>query len=64
MSVRVEIEGGRLSEVRVRERAPIITVMFKVAQTCGITLTANSALFELSDSLKICTVNTKLLELE
>ncbi len=53
--VRVEVEGGRVWEVRVRERAPVITVMFKVAQTSGDQLTINSALFEVCDALKIRT---------
>ena len=51
--VPVEVEGRRVCEVRVREQAPIITVMFKVAQVSGVTLTINSALFELSESLRI-----------
>lgn len=39
--------------VEVRERAPIITVMFKAADTAGIKLTANSGIFEISETLRI-----------
>lgn len=51
--VSVEVEGGRVCEVRVRERAPVITVMFKVAQMTEVTLTINSAIFEVCESLRI-----------
>ena len=40
-------------EVRVREKAPVITLMFKVAEVAGVNLTANSAIFEICESLKI-----------
>ena len=46
-------EGGRVWEVRVREKAPVITLMFKVAEAAGVNLTANSAIFEICESLKI-----------
>ena len=51
--VPVEVEGGRVCEVTVRETAPVISVMFKVAETAGVKLATNSAIFEISESLRI-----------
>ena len=48
-------EGGRVWEVRVREKAPVITLMFKVAEAAGVTLTLTSAIFEICETLKIRT---------
>lgn len=53
--VTVEIDGtNRSVEVRVREKAPVITVMFRAAQQAGCTLSTKSALFEVLESLKLC----------
>ena len=51
--VRVEVEGGRVWEVTVREGAPVINVMFRVAKAAGIELDITSALFEISEHLRI-----------
>ena len=48
-------EDGRVWEVRVREKAPVITLMFKVAEAAGVTLTLTSAIFEICETLKIRT---------
>lgn len=49
----VEIEGGRIVEVTVREGAPVITVMFRVAETAHLSLVPTSSLFEISPQLKL-----------
>ena len=46
-------EGGRVWEVRIREKAPVITLMFKVAEVTAVTLTLTSAIFEICETLKI-----------
>ena len=48
-------EGGRVWEVRIREKAPVITLMFKVAEAAAVTLTLTSAIFEICETLKIRT---------
>ena len=54
MIVTVEIADGRgVFDVTVKEKAPVISVIFKAAKTAGITLKPESALFEVSESLKI-----------
>lgn len=40
-------------EVTVREGAPVITVIFRVAKAAGIELDTTSALFEISEHLRI-----------
>ncbi len=55
MLVEVEVEAkGVTVEVRVREKAPVITLMFRAARSAGLSLTTNSALFEVVPSLKLC----------
>ncbi len=53
VAVKVEAKGLTV-EVRVREKAPVITVMFRAAKAAGLSLTTNSALFEMVASLKLC----------
>ena len=40
-------------EVTVREGAPLITVMFRVAKEAGCTLVPTSSLFEIATQLKL-----------
>ena len=47
------MEGGRVVEVTVREGAPVITVMFRVAEVAGLTLEPASSLFEIAPQLKL-----------
>ena len=55
MLVEVEVEAKGLTvQVRVREKAPVITLMFRAARSAGLSLTTNSALFEVVSSLKLC----------
>ena len=49
----VEVEGGSVVEVTVREGAPVITVMFRVAEAAGLTLEPTSSLFEIASHLKL-----------
>ena len=53
LEVSVEVERGRVVTVWVRERAPVITVMFKVAEASGLKITTNSGLFEISEAFRI-----------
>lgn len=51
--VSVEVEGGNNLNVTVREGAPVITVMFRVAEAAGLTLVPTSSLFEIATQLKL-----------
>lgn len=51
--VSVEVEGGKVFEVTVREGAPVITVMFQVAEAAGLALEPASSLFEIASHLKM-----------
>ncbi|CAI8021499.1 Villin-1 [Geodia barretti] len=53
VTVNVEVEGGRVITVTVREGAPVISVMFQVAKTAGLTLTPTSSLFEIVPQLRL-----------
>ena len=47
------MEGGKVVEVTVREGAPVITVMFRVAEAAGLTLEPTSSLFEIAPQLQL-----------
>ena len=47
------MEGGKVVEVTVREGAPVITVMFQVAEAAGVALVPVSSLFEIAAHLKM-----------
>ena len=49
----IEVEGGKVVEVTVREGAPVITVMFRVAEAAGLALEPTSCLFEIASHLKL-----------
>ena len=51
------MEGGKVVEVTVREGAPVITVMFRVAEAAGLTLEPTSSLFEIAPQLKLRELN-------
>ena len=53
VTLTVEVEGGRVVMVTVREGAPVITVMFQVAKAAGLTLDLTSSLFEIAPQLKL-----------
>jgi hypothetical protein len=53
VTVNVEVEGGRVVTVTVREGVPVISVMFQVAKTAGLTLTPTSSLFEIVPQLRL-----------
>ena len=58
LSVTVEIVEGPskgVYQVTVKERSPVIVVIFKVAKTSGFVLKSTSALFEVCEALKIRT---------
>lgn len=45
--------GGDNVQVQVREDAPVITVIFRTADRAGLAVSVHSALFEVSDHLKM-----------
>ena len=49
----VEVEGDKVVEVTLREGAPVITVMFRVAKAAGLALEPMSSLFEIASHLKL-----------
>ena len=56
LSVTVEITEGPskgVYEVQVKEKSPIIVVLFKVARLSGFSLKTTSAIFEVCESLRI-----------
>ena len=56
LSVTVEIVEGPskgVYEVRVKEKSPVIVVIFKVARSSGFVLKSTSAIFEVCEALKI-----------
>ena len=58
LSVTVEIIDGPskgVYHVTVKERSPVIVVIFKVAKASGFVLKSTSALFEVCEALKIRT---------
>lgn len=53
----VEGPSKGMYEVTVKEKSPIIVVIFKVARASGFVLKSTSALFEVCEALKIRTFN-------
>lgn len=53
----VEGPSKGVYEVTVKEKSPIIVVIFKVARASGFVLKSTSALFEVCEALKIRTFN-------
>ena len=56
----VEGPSKGMYEVTVKEKSPIIVVIFKVARASGFVLKSTSALFEVCEALKIRTFNCSL----
>ena len=59
VTVHVEVEGGRVVTVTLREGAPVISAMFQVAKAAGMTLAPTSSLFEISPQLRLREQNSK-----
>lgn len=53
ITVSVDIDGIGTVQVAMKRDSLVISLMFKAAESAGITLTANHAMFEVHTQLKI-----------